>query len=304
MKNRLIDIKNISLIILGTLVLSFGTAVFILPFDLITGGVASIAIILERIISSSAVSEQLLITLLTWLLFFAGLAFLGKDFALKTLISTVIYPLGVACFSRLVSPQVFDGLFCLDDSAHPQLALLMAAIFGGVFSGAGCALSFLGGGSTGGVDILAFLICKLSRRLKSSAVIFAIDAVTISCGLAVVGDLLTTLLGICSAFVTAMVIDRLFLGESKAFIAHIVTDKYEEMTRLVVERMDRTTSIIDIEGGYSRSAKKMIMISFSMNQYNELINIINTLDKTAFVTVNRAHEINGEGWTWQPKDKQ
>ncbi|MBQ2726764.1 MAG: YitT family protein [Clostridia bacterium] len=296
MKPKLLNsLKSVLLVIAGTLVLALGTAIFIIPFDLVTGGISSIAIILHRIIP--VLTIDLLITLVTWTLFFIGLVFLGKGFALKTLISTIVYPIGITLFSRLADPGVFGGIFDLRTSAYSEISILLAALFGGVLVGAGCALTFLGGGSTGGVDILAFLICKVFKKLRSSVVIFCIDAGTVVLGLFMIGDLVVTLLGISSAFVAAAVIDKLFLGESKAFIAQIISKNYAEINRCVAQDLHRTTSIIDIEGGYSGEKKKMLMVSFTMDQYNDLMGIIGKTDPDAFITVHRAHEINGEGWT-------
>ena len=61
--------------------------------------------------------------------------------------------------------------------------------------------------------------------------------------------------------------------------------------------MDRTTTIIDAVGGYTGNGLKMLMVTFKMGQYSEFLNIINKIDKCAFVTIHQAHEINGEGWT-------
>lgn len=292
------QLKNLFFVIAGTLILALGTALFIIPFDLVVGGISSIAILLNRLLNIRFLTTDLLITVVTWTLFFIGLLGLGKSFALKTLVSSIVYPLGVSLFSGLTDPEVLNGMFCLSQSQYSEISILLAALFGGVLSGAGCALTFLGGGSTGGVDIFSFIICKIFKKARSSVVIFLIDALTISLGLFVFKDLVISLLGITSAFISAMVVDKIFLGESKAFIAQIVSDQYAEINRLIAERLERTTSIIDIEGGYSGEKKRMLMISFTMNQYNELINIINQTDKTAFVTIHRAHEINGEGWTW------
>lgn len=291
------NIKAILLVIAGTLVLALGTAVFIIPFDLVTGGISSIAILLGKVIRADFVTTDLLITVITWTLFFLGLISLGRSFALRTLISTIVYPIGVFLFSKLVSPDVFGGLFDLRLSAYSEIAILLAALFGGVLVGAGCALTFLGGGSTGGVDILAFLICKFIKGLRSSVVIFVIDAGTVLLGLFMIGDPVISLLGVSSAFVAAAVIDKLFLGESKAFIAQIISDRYDEINRAVAAELKRTTSIFDIRGGYSGEAKKMLMVTFTMEQYNDLMGIITREDSKAFITVHRAHEINGEGWT-------
>lgn len=288
-------LKSMLLVIAGTLVLALGTAIFIIPFDLVTGGISSIAIILNKILPFLTI--DLLITLVTWTLFFVGLFSLGKGFALKTLISTIVYPIGITLFSRLTDPSVLGGIFDLRVSEYSEIAIILAALFGGALVGAGCALTFLGGGSTGGVDILAFLICKVFKRLRSSVVIFCIDASTVVVGLFIIGDLVITLLGISSALVAAAVIDKLFLGESKAFIAQIISKNYMEINRCVAEELKRTTSIFDMEGGYSGEKKKMLMVSFSMDQYNDLMGIIGKTDPDAFITVHRAHEINGEGWT-------
>lgn len=290
-------IKNILLVIAGTLVLSFGTAIFILPFDLVTGGVSGLAIVIHRLLPAEIVSIDTIITVITWALFLLGLIVLGKSFALKTLISTVIYPLGVSLFLKLADPSFLNGFFCLSTSAHAETSLILATVIGGVFVGAGCAITFIGGGSTGGVDIIAFTFCKIFKRLKNSVAFFCIDAVIVVLGMFIIGDFVLTLLGILSAFVSAMMVDKVFIGSSRSFIAQIITEKPEEINRLIIERVDRTSTIVDVIGGYSGEKKKMLIVSFTVNQYAEILNVINKVDKAAFVTIHQAHEINGEGWT-------
>ena len=104
-------------------------------------------------------------------------------------------------------------------------------------------------------------------------------------------------LAISSAFVSALVIDYVFLGSGKAFVANIVSDKSDEISRAVIERLGRTTTILDAVGGYTGKPKKVIIVSFTIRQYRELMNIVNQADKLAFVSISRAHEINGEGFT-------
>ena len=238
------------------------------------------------------------VTILTWLLFFIGLIVLGKSFAMKTLISSITYPPALSLFMRLVSPDVFDGFFMFGEKYGNDVAVaIIAAVFGGVIVGVGCALTFRGGGSTGGLDILALIIAKYFRRLKSSVLIFVFDALVVVLGIFVFGDIVKCLLGVTSAFVVAIVIDKVFLGASKAFIANIVSDKYEEINAAIIGSLDRTSTIIQAVGGYSGTDKKMIMVSFTIGQYAAVMNLIKTIDREAFVTVHRAHEIDGEGWT-------
>lgn len=290
-------LKNVLLVIAGTLVLSFGTAIFILPFNLVTGGVSGIAIILDKVIDIDFLTVDRLVTLITWLLFFIGLIVLGRFFAIKTLISSIVYPLGVSLFMHLSDPDFLGGFFCLQASEYSEISLILATVLGGVFVGTGCAITFIGGGSTGGVDIIAFTVCKIFKRLKSSVVIFAVDAVVVLLGMFVIGDFVITLLGVLSAFIAALMVDKVFIGISKSYIAQIITDKPEEINRLVIERIDRTSTLVDVTGGYSGARKKMVIVSFTVNQYAEILNVINKVDKTAFVTIHQAHEISGEGWT-------
>jgi uncharacterized membrane-anchored protein YitT (DUF2179 family) len=291
------QIKCAALVVLGTLLLSLGVSLFMLPYRLVTGGVAGYAIILTRLLPFSFVTESLVITVLTWTLFFVGWAVLGRDFALKTLISTIVYPVGVALFSHLPTSAVLGGFFDLQSSAYAGVGVLLAAVFSGALIGLGCALSFLGGGSTGGLDIIAFVLCKLVRRLRSSVVIFLLDAMAVVLGMFVIGDLVLTLLGIISAFLSALVVDKVFLGGSRAYVAHIVTEQDEAISRAIIERIDRTTTVFDVHGGYSGRPKRVLMVSFTVRQYTELTAIVSSLDRDAFMMVHRAHEIGGEGWT-------
>lgn len=295
-KEMFLKIKNILLVVLGTFVLAFGTGVFLINFNLITGGMSGIAIVLHALIPS--ISIEIYVYVITWLLFFIGLFVLGKEFALKTLISAIVYP--VALSISLLIVKAFP-ILDMTTGNYKEIALLLSSLFGGALVGAGCAITFIGGGSTGGTDILAFIVTKCFPKLKSSKVIFVIDALIVIAGLFVIGDAVITMLGIFSAFVCALVIDKLFLGESSAFCAYIVSSKYEEISNQIISKLDRTTTIFDATGGFTKKGRKVIMVSFSYRQYADMLSIIRNIDSSAFVSISRAFEINGEGWTTNGK---
>ena len=290
-------VKNIGLTALGTLILAFGTAVFVLPFDLVTGGVSGIAIIVEHLIPFEFITLDLTVAVLTWTLFLLGLIFLGRSFAAKTLVSSLLYPVFISIFTRLIESETLGGYFSFEGSALGESVIIAAAVFGGVFIGLGCAITFLGGGSTGGVDIIAFLICKINRKIKSSHAIFAVDAAIILLGAFVIADFAVTLLGIVTALVGAVLIDKVFLGGERAFAANIVTDRAEEIVARIISDLDRTATVIDAMGGYSKERKQVVFVSFNLREYQKLLSIISSVDKRAFVTFSRVHEISGEGWT-------
>ncbi len=295
-------VKNTLLVILGTFVLAFGTGMFVIPFELVTGGVSGIGIIINRIFRDIGIfpnlSTEFYASLVNWILFFIGLIFLGKSFAMKTLVSTIVYPIALSLASYLVRDDVMNGFLNLASyTEYGQIAIIIATVFSGAAIGAGCALTFLGGGSTGGVDIIALTVCKYWKKGKSSILIFICDATIIIAGMFVINNLVVSLLGILSAFICAIAIDRMFIGESGAFIAYIVSDKYEEINEAVIRRLVRTTTIINATGGYSGEEKVMLTVTFGRNQYAEFTAIMSEIDKNAFITVHRAHEIGGEGWT-------
>ena len=298
-------IKNLFLIVFGTGILAFGAAVFLVPYELVTGGVSGLAIVLDTFfVDFFAISfgEDFYITILTWVLFFMGLIFLGKDFASKTLLSTILYPIMYYWCSLLVDPELnlFNGHFILHNSPYHEISVVLAATLGGALVGIGCAIAFKGGGSTGGVDVIAFLICKMFKNTKSSHIIFATDAVIVLLGIFIINDMVLSLLGIVSAFICAMMIDKVFLGNDGAYMAHIVSGEYEIISKGIINQLDRTATIVDVTGAYSGESKKMIIVSFSMREYAYLMQIINHADPSAFVTISRAYENHGEGWT---KDK-
>ena len=113
----------------------------------------------------------------------------------------------------------------------------------------------------------------------------------------IINDFVLTLLGIVSAFICALIVDYLFVGKSKEFVAFIVSSSYDEINKQIIEKMDRTTTYIKSKGGYSQKEIDMLMVSFTMNEYSKLLSIVSIIDKNAFVTISRAHEINGKGFT-------
>ena len=293
--------KNL-LVILGTVILAFGSAVFLIPFNLVMGGTSGIAIIIKSCfpqeLDSATVNMyiNIAVAVITWALFFIGLIFLGKDFAAKTLLSTIVYPLVFPLFTLLVDPDVLGGYFYLEGNPNQELVLVFSGVMGGILLGAGCAIAFLGGGTTGGTDIIAFLICKFFPKLKISSVTFFVDFTIIALGAIAVNDLIITGIGVLSAYVSSLVIDKIFLGGKTAYVAHIVTTTPHQISEDVIKILDRTTTIMECKGAYSGENKNLVLVSFTMREYREILSIVSKYDKKAFITVNKAHEISGEGW--------
>jgi len=294
-KKTVEGLKNILFIALGTLILSFGTAVFILPFDIVLGGVSGLAIILSRIFGSYLNAEAW-VFVLSWGFFFLGLIFFGGGFAAKTLLSTVLYPLGVYLCGLARNEGALGGFFNLD-AGDGGVTLLLSALIGGAVIGVGCALTFMGGGSTGGTDIPALMAAKKIKGLKSSTAIFIGDALIIALGAVIEGDLIFAVVGGLSAFCCSAVIDRTFLLGDRTFAAEVVSVKCEQISRAIIDKLGRTATIIPAIGGFSGEPVWLLFFSFTMREYSALMSLVRELDPNAFVTVQRAYKISGEGFS-------
>jgi uncharacterized membrane-anchored protein YitT (DUF2179 family) len=294
--------KQSLMVLASAFILALAVELFIANFGLVSGGVTGISIVLERIFSKIAPSldAKFWITLLTWVFFFLGLIFVGKAFAAKTLLFTIVYPPCLHLIDWFLGLKIFGDYFTkISDTSGEtyQIGLILAAVVGGAMVGLAIAISFMADSSTGGVDIISLAICKFFPKVKLSHMTLFIDATIVVAGMFVIQNFVISLLGIISAAVTSFMIDKVFLGGSRAFIAQIVSEKHEDIRNAIRDEMDRTSTIFDCVGGYSGEDKKMLMVSFTMSQYAQLMSILDRIDPKCFVTVHRAHEIGGRGFS-------
>lgn len=314
-KNKKKSLKSILrqgfLVILSAFLLALAVELFIANFGIVSGGVTGIAIVLERVFDyykdsngEAILDAEFWITALTWIFFFLGLIFVGRKFAMKTLLFTIVYPGCIYLVESFLEWDVFGDYFtCIKDPTYVyhNIGLILAAIVGGATVGLAIAISFMAGSSTGGVDIISIAVCKLFPKIKISRMTLLVDAIIVVFGMFVIQEFVISLLGIISAAVTSFVIDKVFLGGSRAFIAQIISDKHDEVRTAIRDEMDRTSTIFDCVGGYSGENKKMVMVSFTMSQYAQLMSILDRVDPQCFVTVHRAHEIGGLGFSIDKK---
>ena len=285
-------LKSYSLVILGSILLAIGTGVFLIPNAINAGGLSGIAIILN---SQFNLDEDIVVLILIWAFFFLSLLFLGVKFTLKSLLSTLIYPSLLVLITRNPYIQNLIQETFIDNPDTSKT--LIAGMFGGVFVGAGVAITFIGGGSTGGVDILVFIIHKYTR-IKQSILSFAIDGTIILIGFFVLENMMASMIGIISAFISAVMIEYIFVGRSRKLTALIISkDHSEEINHYIQNEMERGSTLLDIMGGYKRHHYEMIMVTFDRKEYANLVAKVAQIDKKAFLTVIQTNEVLGEGFS-------
>ena len=287
--------KNIFLVTLGCALLAFGDAVFFTPFEIVSGGAVSFGIIIAHFAGDNVLINDIVVAVFQVGFFFLGLFTLGKKFSAHTLLATIAYPLFYTLFFRFGIGQGITASLMAIRPEEPTVVLLLAGIFGAVFGGTGCALTFLGDGSTGGFDILTFLISKYTN-IKEGVSSFAIDAVTILLGLLVFQDYVGIMVGIISAFVAALLIQYIYVQGNSCLIVDIISIKYEEIADYIHDSMDHATTLVDTVGGYTGENRRMIRVIIYRREQKELTDFIASVDPRAFVSFITAKAINGKGF--------
>ena len=276
-------------VILGSAILGLGAGFFLGPHNIVTGGLTGIGIICKSLFNWD-------LDIVVWVLqisfFILGWIFLGKNMAIKTIIATIVYPSTLSLGGYLATLNIlgFNEFFASSNAT----GLILAAVFGGVFVGAGVGLTFLGGGSTGGVDILVLIIQKFTK-MKTSKLTFMVDGMIVLIGLVAIGDIGITLIGIVSAFITSIMIDKIFDNENNVIVS-IISSKYEELNKIILEKLDRGSTIIDATGGYSQKGVKMLQVVLERREYYVLEDIIADVDSQAFMFMSKVSSVRGEGF--------
>lgn len=299
-KHLVKQINNYIGIIIGTFLLTFGSVIFLTEAELVSGGISGIAIIIQHFISINI--YDIIVAALTVIFWLMGLIFVGKDFALKTLLSSVLYIGFTFLFKRVdlftELAKTFAGTTGGGES--PVGNLILCGIFGGVFVGGGVAITFIAGGSTGGVDVLQVMLHKY-LRIKESVSGFIIDAVIIIVGMASMQLWNPALCGILSSFVTAALIEIVYIRSQTAYQVDIISEKWELISRYAQDELERGATIIRAEGGYKGEERVILRIVFDKRQYEKIREYIATVDPKAFVTFTQTNAVYGEGFVSHKK---
>ena len=278
MKNKILDILGI---LFGNFLLAVSVAYFVLPFDILSGGVAGISIITKGLWGWS---PTVTIDVLVIGLFIVGAIVLGKEFALKTALSSLVYPFFLEFLVRLPVKLEIDAL--------------MAVVFGGLIAGLGVGIAFRHDASTGGTDIISLIANKYLGVQVSTAVMVTDGIITLR-GLIAYG-MQDVLMGIIYIYASGVAINKVMVPKTNEAVAlYIITDKKKDICEYIHNVISRGTTLLHGKGGFTEQDKDIILTVVSKNQYMHLSNYIDQVDPYAFVIVSDAKEIKGEGFTYE-----
>ena len=278
MPKKLIELVYI---VVGTFILAISVEYFILPFNILSGGVAGIAVALEPFFhfNRTLVANILVISLLI-----VGGLVLGKDFLRNTIISSLCYPVFTTLLSYFPIPLEIDPL--------------LASFYAGLIGGAGIGIVMRTGASTGGMDIPPLILNKLTGA-KISTMVMITDALTIFLGIMAFG-ISAALIGLVSVFASGFAISRILdAGKgNKAKSVQIISDSWKEINEEINNQLNRGSTIIEATGSFSNDKKEVLLVVVAERQYNQLLNIIRDIDEKAFVITTDASDMHGEGFTY------
>jgi uncharacterized membrane-anchored protein YitT (DUF2179 family) len=270
---------NHGFIILGSLILSLAIVGFFVPNQVITGGTAGLALLLHYITPLTIGS---LIALINLPLLIVGNKYLGKMFAIRTIITIFLISIFIDFFSQVVNLKPF----ILDTT--------LSAIFGGIFVGVGLALVIKGNSSAGGSTILARIISS-KTEIKPGQVILIIDSIIVLSSLFIIEDTAKVLWSIISIYITTKVIDVILTGSLNKKVVYLVTQKTEELKQLISQELGPEGTILKGDGLFEGQEKRMILIVVEVTKLQRLRQMVKETDPDGFLIITEASEMLGRG---------
>lgn len=282
-RKTLIDIL---VILIGNACIAIAVAFFVIPNKLLVGGTAGIAVAVNAF---WAIPEEIVINVLIYTLFVAGALVLGRAFFLKTVTSTIVYP---------VLLTLANDLYEIIPKQYITMDTLTSIICAGVLVGFGIGIVYRRNASTGGMDIIPLIINKYTH-IPLHILLMMVDCFTVLLGVIAYG-LQAAIYGVISVVLCSFVIDKtILLGAKQTKQVQIISQKSDEILSKILEDLDRGCTILESRGGYTNEKRDMLMVVVPINQYQTLIDVVHALDDSAFVIVSDINEIRGRGFTLQ-----
>ena len=277
-------IKNIILILLGSAFVALSNSIFIVPFNLVKGGMTSVAMMVSNLLYplTNTNTTDIVLWIINIGLWFVALFFIGKKFAMSTLVGTIGYSVFMSLFLRLDLVSKF-GLMNYYESGDTTAKLILFGLAGGVIDGFGASLCFMGKGSTGGSDVIS-VSCVKYLNMKQDVATLSIDVITIVLGFIIFQSWESLLVGILSALITSVAIKNIYGKYNSIYIIDILTTKVDEIQRIISDEFHDTSTIYTVEGGFSKEPKKVVHCVLVYKEAKMLKAMVPEIDKDAFLT--------------------
>ena len=265
--------------VLGSALFAAGFAFFLEPNDLSSGGISGMALILVELLQFGSVGTVSILINLP--LFILGGVKIGKRF------------FGGSLIGMLLSSLLIDGFTALH---LPAVEPVIAMVYGGVLCGLGVGIVFMAGTSTGGSDIVVRLLKLKYRNVPIGQISLTFDALVVLLTGIVFRDMNKALYTGITVFLCGKMVDAVVYRFDYSKVALIISKEYESIAKEIGDKLDRGATFLHGEGSYSGEKTKVVLAAVKKQQITELKELVMDLDPNAFVIVQEAHQVLGDGF--------
>ena len=270
---------------IGCILFSLGFNLFLLPNGLNAGGISGLSMLFVRLSKFGTVG--LITAALNLPLFaIAGLK-IGKRFFAYSLVGMAL-------------SAMFLDLFALIPA--PETEPLVGALYGGVLCGAGLGLVFAQGASTGGSDIVVRLLKLKWKNVPIGTISFCFDLIVVALTGIVYRDITSALYCGVAIYITGQMIDAFVYRFDYSKVVLIISPYHKEIAGTITKKLDRGVTYLDGEGCYSGNPTKVVLSVVKKQQLAELKALVVDIDPNAFIIVQEAHQVLGDGFSRYSKD--
>lgn len=270
--------KEILLSIIGCLLMAIGTCVFLLPNKLSTGGFAGIATIIYYVFN---IKMGITIIILNIPLVIIAFFKLGKNFLVKTAISTILF----SYFLNLL-----DNIYIFTEDK------LLSSIYGGILVGIGSAFVLKAESSTGGTDLIVQVIRHFKPHVKMGNFLVLIDTAIVFLNLVFFKTIEIGLYSFVAIYIVGKMIDVVFEGINFSKMIYIISDKFEEISNLINTEFERGVTGFYSKGMYTKKDRLVIMCVTKRADMMKIKQLALEIDKNAFIIITDAREVYGLGF--------
>ena len=264
-------------ILLGALIGGAAYPLFLTPNRIAPGGITGIATILNFLLKWPVGTVSLVLNVP---LFLIGYKTMGRIFAFRSLIATVLFSVFIDVLP--LRPVINDPM--------------LGALYGGVLLGVGLGLIMRGGATTGGSDMIARMVHKHFSFISTGAFLFAIDFAVVLAASALIG-ISEALYALISIFLSAKVMDVVIIGFSSNKACFVISTRWQEISARIMKDMDRGVTQLTARGGYTGEERPTLLCVISRSEITAFKRILREEDENAFVIIVEAHEAIGDGFS-------
>lgn len=266
------------LLIMGCFIMACGTSFFLLPNQLSSGGFAGIATIAYYLLKIPLGTTMFALNIP---LFILGYIRIGKKFLIKTLLGTTILAIFIDILDKL--PALTQDRF-------------LGCIYGGIAMGIGTAIVLKSNSSTGGTDLLSYIIRSYKQNYRTSSLIVGVDSIIIALNVIFFKNIEIGLYSAITIYLMGKMIDIIFEGVNFTKMMFIISDKYGKIAKEIGNKVDRGSTGIYAKGMYTNEEKMMLLCVGSRNEIAKIKQIAVNIDKKAFIIIFNARETWGKGF--------